>query len=81
MEYSRLGNVVRGQEKEVAKSKYEEDVVINNHTSVWGSYWSEGHWGYACCHSLIKLSYCTGESGRLAQLVWTTCLGATLKLA
>lgn len=32
VEYSRTGNVVRGQEKAVAKSKYEEDVYINNHT-------------------------------------------------
>ena len=72
MEYSRLGNVVRGQEKAVAKSKYEEDVYVNNHTSVWGSYWREGQWGYSCCHSLVKLSYCTGEAGRLAQLVLCT---------
>jgi hypothetical protein len=26
------------QEKSVPKSKYEEDVFINNHTSVWGSW-------------------------------------------
>ncbi len=32
VEYSRLGNVIRGQEKAVAKSKYEEDVFINNHS-------------------------------------------------
>ena len=23
-------------------------------------------WGYACCHSLVKNSYCTGEEGKLA---------------
>jgi pre-mRNA-processing factor SLU7 len=68
VEYSRLGNVLRGQDKAVAKSKYEEDVYVNNHTSVWGSFWREGQWGYACCHSLVKLSYCTGEAGKLAQL-------------
>ena len=32
VEYSRLGNVIKGQEKAVAKSRYEEDVYINNHT-------------------------------------------------
>lgn len=112
-----------GQEKAVAKSKYEEDVYTNNHTvrtalkfvdqvpkrtitnhslispsapcnktksnfkaqkfkvraftfsynlyvmwlcfqSVWGSYWQEGSWGYACCHSLIRNSYCTGDAGK-----------------
>lgn len=37
------------------RSKYEEDVLINNHTSVWGSYWKDGQWGYKCCHSFIKV--------------------------
>ena len=32
VEYSRLGNVTKGQERAVAKSKYEEDIYINNHT-------------------------------------------------
>lgn len=32
MEYSRHGAVLKGLEKAVARSKYEEDVLINNHT-------------------------------------------------
>lgn len=36
---------------------------LNNHKSVWGSYWKSGQWGYACCHSLLKNSYCLGEAG------------------
>ncbi|XP_015775272.1 PREDICTED: pre-mRNA-splicing factor SLU7-like [Acropora digitifera] len=64
VEFSRTGKVIRGQEKAVAKSKYEEDVYTNNHTSVWGSYWQEGRWGYACCHSFIRNSYCTGDAGK-----------------
>lgn len=32
MEYSRHGVVLKGLEKAVARSKYEEDVLINNHT-------------------------------------------------
>lgn len=32
VEYSRHGTVIKGQEKAVARSKYEEDVMINNHT-------------------------------------------------
>ena len=32
VEYSRLGNVIKGQEKAVAKSRYEEDVFVNNHS-------------------------------------------------
>uniref|UniRef100_A0A8B9FGI7 Pre-mRNA-splicing factor SLU7 n=1 Tax=Amazona collaria TaxID=241587 RepID=A0A8B9FGI7_9PSIT len=64
VEYSRHGTVIKGQEKAVACSKYEEDVKINNHTSIWGSYWKEGKWGYKCCHSFVKYSYCTGEAGK-----------------
>ncbi|KAF9407081.1 mRNA splicing protein [Podila epigama] len=63
VEYSRSGRVLKGQEPAKAKSKYQEDVYINNHTSVWGSFWSEGKWGYKCCRSFIKGSYCTGMAG------------------
>lgn len=88
VEYSRHGAVIKGQEKAIARSKYEEDVLINNHTvsttyiqcnhlifvskitlslpfqCIWGSYWKDGYWGYKCCHSLVKQSYCTGDAGR-----------------
>ncbi|XP_014467717.1 PREDICTED: pre-mRNA-splicing factor Slu7-like [Dinoponera quadriceps] len=64
VEYSRYGKVVKGQDRQVIRSKYEEDVYPNNHTSVWGSYWQDGKWGYQCCYSFIKNSYCTGESGK-----------------
>ncbi|XP_077992994.1 pre-mRNA-splicing factor SLU7-like [Glandiceps talaboti] len=64
VEYSRHGSVIKGQEKAKMKSKYEEDVYINNHTSVWGSFWRDGRWGYDCCHSYVKHSYCTGEAGK-----------------
>jgi pre-mRNA-processing factor SLU7 len=45
------------------RSRYEEDVYPSNHTSVWGSYWEAGEWGYKCCRSLVQNSYCTGKSG------------------
>lgn len=41
-------------------------MYINNHTSVWGSWWQDGTWGYACCHSTTKNSYCTGKAGEKA---------------
>uniref|UniRef100_A0A674N7M4 Pre-mRNA-splicing factor SLU7 n=1 Tax=Takifugu rubripes TaxID=31033 RepID=A0A674N7M4_TAKRU len=63
VEYSRHGAVLKGLEKAVARSKYEEDVLINNHACIWGSYWKDGYWGYKCCHSMVKQSYCTGETG------------------
>ncbi|KAL5015581.1 hypothetical protein ScPMuIL_007336, partial [Solemya velum] len=63
VEYSRHGTVIKGQEKAVVRSKYEEDVYPNNHTSVWGSYWCAGKFGFKCCHSMLKESYCTGAAG------------------
>ncbi|XP_076164779.1 pre-mRNA-splicing factor Slu7 isoform X2 [Ptiloglossa arizonensis] len=62
VEYSRYGKIIKGQDRQVIRSKYEEDIFPNNHTSVWGSYWQSGKWGYKCCHSCIKNSYCTGEA-------------------
>lgn len=40
-------------------------MYVNNHTEVWGSWYdpSSGTWGYACCHSIIHVSYCSGEAG------------------
>ncbi|KAH9858728.1 Pre-mRNA splicing Prp18-interacting factor-domain-containing protein [Lenzites betulinus] len=65
VEYSRTGQIVKGRERAKTKSKYAEDVYVNNHTSVWGSWYdlTSGQWGYACCHSFIHMSYCTGEAG------------------
>mmetsp|Transcript_13894 Transcript_13894/g.29996 ORF Transcript_13894/g.29996 Transcript_13894/m.29996 type:complete len:564 (-) Transcript_13894:480-2171(-) len=65
VEYDRMGHVVKGQEVK-AKSRYEEDVYVNNHTCVWGSWWRDGTWGYACCHQSVKNSYCTGKAGEAA---------------
>jgi pre-mRNA-processing factor SLU7 len=65
VEYDEAG-LIKGAPKKAAKSKYPEDVFVNNHTSVWGSWWSDFKWGYACCHSFVKNSYCTGEMGRQA---------------
>jgi pre-mRNA-processing factor SLU7 len=65
VEYDEAG-LIKGAPRKKAKSKYAEDVLINNHTSVWGSWWSNFKWGYACCHSFIKNSYCTGEEGKQA---------------
>jgi pre-mRNA-processing factor SLU7 len=65
VEYDETG-AVKGAPKTQAKSKYPEDVFLNNHTSVWGSWWSNFQWGYKCCHSTVKNSYCTGDQGKLA---------------
>ncbi|KAJ1978373.1 mRNA splicing protein [Dimargaris cristalligena] len=60
VEYSRSGKVIRGQERAIPRSKYEEDVFPGNHASVWGSYWVDGKWGYQCCHATMRNAYCTG---------------------
>ena len=68
VEYARDGRIVRGAAKAVAKSKYAEDVLINNHTAVWGSYFDRRRfkWGFADDHSTEKNSYSTGAAGRAA---------------
>lgn len=72
-EYSRDGRLLKSGGVEIKQraieSKYEEDVFINGHTTVWGSYFHKGafQWGYADDHSLMKNSYCTGENGRIAN--------------
>jgi len=65
VEYDERG-LIKGAPKVKAKSMYPEDVMVNNHTTVWGSWWRDFKWGYACCHATIKNSYCTGEDGKKA---------------
>ncbi|RAK96536.1 mRNA splicing protein SLU7 [Aspergillus ibericus CBS 121593] len=65
VEYDETG-AVKGAPKKAAKSKYAEDIFSNNHTSVWGSWWHNFEWGYTCCFSTVKNSYCTGEDGKRA---------------
>jgi len=62
VEYDEFG-AIKGAPQTVARSKYPEDVYTNNHTTIFGSWWSDFKWGYACCQSFVKNSYCTGEDG------------------
>lgn len=64
VEYSRTGKIVKGQEKVVPKSKYQEDVFVNGHAAVYGSFYSGGKWGYKCCRTVQKQAYCTGAASR-----------------
>ena len=54
--------------RKVVRSKWDEDVLEGNHTAIWGSWWDDGKWGYACCHSTTRGSYCTGIQGIKADL-------------
>jgi len=68
-EYTRDGRLIKGgvaTKREALVSKYVEDIFVNGHNTVWGSYFHKGafRWGYADDHSLIHNSYCTGENGQ-----------------
>ena len=78
--YTKSGKPI-GQERAKVLSRYEEDVHPGNHRSVWGSYWRNGRWGYACCHSFEKPSYCTGERGKAARAAKPTDLLASAAAA
>eukprot|EP00928_Gymnodinium_smaydae_P061444 TRINITY_DN45512_c0_g1_i1.p1 TRINITY_DN45512_c0_g1~~TRINITY_DN45512_c0_g1_i1.p1 ORF type:complete len:513 (-),score=162.95 TRINITY_DN45512_c0_g1_i1:113-1651(-) len=60
VEYSRDGRILKGRERALQKSKYEEDVMVGNHSSPWGSWYdaATGKWGFACCHLTMKNAYC-----------------------
>jgi len=71
-QYTRDGRMVKGANSKMRvdqKSKYEEDVFVNGHKSVWGSFFHKGafRWGFADDHSLLKNSYYSGENGRRAN--------------
>ncbi|EPQ29666.1 uncharacterized protein PFL1_02886 [Pseudozyma flocculosa PF-1] len=70
VEYNQSGKVIKGLERAKARTKYEEDVLDNNHTAVWGSWYdlNSAQWGYRCCHSTTPNSYCTGQAGIEASM-------------
>jgi pre-mRNA-processing factor SLU7 len=63
------GNKKSSMKRQAIPCKYEEDIFINGHSTVWGSFFHKGafQWGYEDDHSLLKLSYCTGQAGKLAN--------------
>ncbi|EGT55452.1 hypothetical protein CAEBREN_29902 [Caenorhabditis brenneri] len=67
VEYNRKGKVIKGKERATISSRFKEDVYPQNHTSVFGSFWREGNWGYKCCHQFVRNSYCTGKQGIEAE--------------
>ncbi|CAN0828974.1 Pre-mRNA-splicing factor SLU7-A [Linum grandiflorum] len=78
VEYDRAGRIIKGQEVALPKSKYEEDVYINNHTTVWGSWWKDHQWGYKCCRQSVRNSYCTGAAGIKAAEAATDLMKANI---
>merc|ERR1740121_539903 len=70
VEYSRDGRVLKGRERAYEKSKYEEDVLVGNHSAIWGSWFDSTtkQWGFACCHQTMKNAYCIPLKGRAAAV-------------
>lgn len=77
VEYSRSGQIIKGEKRMPIRSIYKEDIFNNSHTTVFGSYWNNGQWGYKCCHSFIKNSYCTGTLGKKANNAELLVTGTT----
>ncbi|PWN41513.1 hypothetical protein IE81DRAFT_367443 [Ceraceosorus guamensis] len=69
VEYSSTGQPVLPQNRITAAPSGSGDgprkLYDGNHTQPWGTYFDEdsGKYGYDCCHSTIRNSYCTGKAG------------------
>ncbi|KAH3675463.1 hypothetical protein WICMUC_002752 [Wickerhamomyces mucosus] len=46
------------ESNKVVRSQFNEDVFLGNHTSVWGSYYQDGKWGFLCCKKFDRNSLC-----------------------
>jgi len=77
-EYDAAGRLLRGAERAAPSSRWEEDVLVNNHTTVWGSWWAGGAWGFACCRSTVRGSYCTGAAGIAAAATSNALMAANV---
>eukprot|EP01063_Lacrimia_lanifica_P016324 TRINITY_DN22928_c0_g1_i1.p1 TRINITY_DN22928_c0_g1~~TRINITY_DN22928_c0_g1_i1.p1 ORF type:complete len:493 (+),score=210.64 TRINITY_DN22928_c0_g1_i1:69-1547(+) len=61
VEYRADGTTLSGVEAAVPRTKYQEDLFTNGHTTVWGSWWEAGAWGYKCCKQTMKNAICTSR--------------------
>lgn len=68
VEYSSDGRAIKSSKQVIPVSRYAEDVLDKNHKSIWGSFYRDGKWGYACCHQTQRNSLCTGDAGKQAAL-------------
>jgi hypothetical protein len=69
VEYTPLGEVAKTVTTLSKKSQYAEDVFVNGHTTVWGSFYhAHFGWGYKCCLSFERSETCNGIEGRKTNL-------------
>ncbi|KAI0567187.1 hypothetical protein FGB62_4g246 [Gracilaria domingensis] len=66
--YDAEGNPKKGGNISAPVSAYPEDVLEKNHKDIWGSFYEDGKWGYACCRQTQRYAFCTGEAGRVAAI-------------
>lgn len=67
VEYDDDGEI-KNAKIDIKQSQYEENILVGNHTRVWGSFWEDFRWGFACCQQMEKRSYCTGQKGIEAKI-------------
>ena len=74
VEYDQNGQIIKNNEVYIPKSKYNEDVLNNNHSQIWGSYYDikNDKWGYACCNQTIYNTFCTKINVKKASNNTTT---------
>ncbi|KAI3956303.1 hypothetical protein MKX01_004927 [Papaver californicum] len=78
VEHDRSGRIIKGHQMVFPRSKYEEGLCINNHTTVCCSWWRDHQWGYKCCKQVIRNSYCTGIAGTEAAEAATVLMKANV---
>jgi pre-mRNA-processing factor SLU7 len=66
--YTATGDKIGEKVKVKLVSKYKEDVFPGNHSSVWGSWYEDGKWGFKCCREVLKSAYCGGRQSIDAKL-------------
>jgi pre-mRNA-processing factor SLU7 len=66
VEYDTQGKKLQESRASTSVTKYCEDEYPLNHTSIWGSFYDRetAAWGYSCCRSTLKNSYCVGLISR-----------------
>lgn len=71
VEYDRTGRITKGADKVVPKTKYAEDTLLGNHTTVWGSYYDPvtRMWGFACCKQTQRAAYCIQIDSSAAEAI------------
>ncbi|CDW96939.1 hypothetical protein [Sporisorium scitamineum] len=74
VEYNQAGKIVKGLDKVVPKSRWEEDVLENNHTKVWGSWFDleTAEWGDSSSSHHTRRRHCRRSTSPSTKLTGHT---------